>query len=147
MTHEFSEFFASDLSRQEKARRIAEIIVRERGYPWIGLYDVLPDTINLIDCNGELPVYPVYPRHKGLNGRAVVNKSVVMVNDTLNDADYLTTFGKTKSELIIPVLSGKGEVIGTIDGESHSKNAFNDSDIKFLSEFAQRVTELWALQL
>jgi len=42
-----------------------------------------------------------------------------------NDPRYLTAFGNTLSEIIIPVLDEKnGAVVGTIDVESERANAF-----------------------
>jgi putative methionine-R-sulfoxide reductase with GAF domain len=45
-----------------------------------------------------------------------------------NDCRYLTAFGSTLSEVIIPVLDHSPAVIGTIDVESERANAFSDVD-------------------
>jgi putative methionine-R-sulfoxide reductase with GAF domain len=53
-------------------------------------------------------------------------------------------FGKTQSELIIPIVSNDtNEVVGTIDVESHSKNAFQNIDVEFLEDCAETIRPLW----
>jgi putative methionine-R-sulfoxide reductase with GAF domain len=57
-----------------------------------------------------------------------------------SDPRYLTAFGSTFSEIIIPILDPRdSRVIGTIDAESESVsvNAFSDVDRTPLEECAQ----------
>jgi putative methionine-R-sulfoxide reductase with GAF domain len=94
----------------------------------------------LIACNSGDPAFLTFPKEQGLNGRAVKNKKVVVVNDVSQDPRYLTTFGKTQSEIIIRIISRTtNEVIGTIDVESHFKNAFGDNDIEVLTKCATEI--------
>jgi len=52
-------------------------------------------------------------------------RKTVNVGDVVADGRYLTAFGTTKSEIIVPVLDGGGEnVVGTIDVESEKPNRF-----------------------
>jgi putative methionine-R-sulfoxide reductase with GAF domain len=69
------------------------------------LYDVTNKHIKMIACKGKEPAYPIFPINNGLNGRAVSKKEVIVSNDIQNDPDYLTTFGQTQSEIIIPIIS------------------------------------------
>jgi L-methionine (R)-S-oxide reductase len=67
-----------------------------------------------------------------------------MVNDVSIDVRYLTAFGSTRSEIIIPFLpSQDGRVIGTIDVESEHANAFSQRDQDLLTECAQAALPLW----
>lgn len=57
---------------------------------------------------------------------AIAQKQVVNVGDVSADARYLTAFGSTRSEIIVPVLDRKGKtVVGTIDIESDRLHAFD----------------------
>ena len=49
------------------------------------------------------PAFPVFPRTHGLNGAAVVEQRPIVINDVRNDSRYLTTFGTTLAEAIVPV--------------------------------------------
>jgi GAF domain-containing protein len=134
---------SGSLSRNEKARRVAEAIRASRNYRWVGLYDVGSKEIAAIAWTGtEAPVYPQFPVSKGLCGAAVASRVAVVVNDVANDPRYLTTFGSTKSEMIVPVKASVA-VVGLIDVESEKLNAFGDGDQRLLENCAQAVVTLW----
>jgi hypothetical protein len=61
-----------------------------------------------------------------------------------SDPHYLTAFGSTFSEIIIPILNPRDQVVvGTIDVESERANAFSDADRKNLEECARAALALW----
>jgi GAF domain-containing protein len=143
----FIEILKADYPRKEKARLIAERIRTAKGYSWVGLYDVKEKEIALIAFAGRSePVFTSFPKDKGLNGRAVTRKQTVIVNDTGTDEDYLLTFSNTESEIIVPVYNKTGEITGTIDAESESKNAFSKKDAEFLEDCAREIISLWSKQ-
>jgi GAF domain-containing protein len=141
----FTEILKSNNSRGEKARLIADKIRLSRGYPWAGVYDVKENEIKFIACAGRSePLIPSFPIDKGLNGRAVMQRKTVIVNDIDKDEDYLLTFTNTKSEIVVPVFDRTGkQIVGTIDVEGEKTNAFSDDDVKFLEECARKISELW----
>jgi len=145
----FAEIFSSVRSRRERARMIADKIRLAKGYPWAGVYDVTEKEIRMISCAGRSePAIPSFPKDKGLNGRAVMNRQTVVVNDIDKDEDYLLTFRNTKSEIVVPVFSSDGtEVVGTIDVEGEKVNAFNEDDIRFLEDCARKISGLWNKEL
>jgi putative methionine-R-sulfoxide reductase with GAF domain len=60
------------------------------------------------------------------------------------DPRYLTAFGSTLSEIIIPVRDGKtGAVVGTIDVESEQANAFSLEEQGMFEECAKTAQRLW----
>jgi len=68
----------------------------------------------------------------------------VIANDIEKDEDYLLTFTDTKSEIVVPVFDKNSkQIIGTIDVESETINAFGDEDVKFLEDCAKKISELW----
>ena len=89
--------------------------------------------------------FPQFPVTNGLTGSAIRDKKTVVVGDVASDPRYLTAFGSTRSEIIIPVLDKKtGAVIGTIDVESEQANAFSEEDQKRLEHCARIAGPLWA---
>jgi L-methionine (R)-S-oxide reductase len=141
----FTEILKSDQPRKEKARLIAETIRKAKKYSWVGLYDVKESEIEIISFAGRTePAFTSFPRDKGLNGKAVIMKQTIIVNDIKADEDYLLTFTNTESEIIVPVFAGSnGTVTGTIDAESEVKNAFGKEDAGFLEECAKAIRSLW----
>ena len=141
----FAEILKSDNSRSEKARLIADKIRLLKGYPWTGVYEVKENEIKMVSCAGRSePLIPSFPKDKGLNGRAVMQRKTVIVNDIDKDEDYLLTFTNTKSEIVVPVFDRTGkQIVGTIDVEGEKTNAFSDDDVKFLEDCARQISELW----
>jgi len=132
-------------NRVEKARKIAEVIRNFGPYHWVGLYDVGRDEVSIIAYTGpSAPAYPTFPTGRGLTGSAIKEKNTVVVGDVSKDPRYLTAFGSTKSEIIIPILdSRRGMVVGTVDVESERANAFSDTDRKALEDCAIAASSLW----
>jgi L-methionine (R)-S-oxide reductase len=132
-------------NRVEKARKIAGVIRNFGPYRWVGLYDVGRDEVSIIAYTGpSAPAYPTFPIGKGLTGSAIKEKKTVVLGDVTIDPRYLTAFGSTKSEIIIPILdSRRGMVVGTLDVESERTNAFSDTDRKALEDCAIAASSLW----
>ena len=134
--------------RAEKARRLAERIQTLGEYRWVGVYDVGPNRVSIIAWSGpDAPEHRSFPASKGFVGAAIQGKKAVVVGDLRNDLRYLTAFGSTLSEIIVPVLSpGDGRVIGTVDVESDRPSAFSESDQQLIEQCAQAALPLWLLR-
>jgi putative methionine-R-sulfoxide reductase with GAF domain len=70
--------------------------------------------------------------------------AIVNVGKVHEDPRWPTTFGSTRSELIVPVSNPAGQVVGLIDVESDALNAFGQSDEEFLSCCAPILLPLFA---
>jgi putative methionine-R-sulfoxide reductase with GAF domain len=133
--------------RAVKAKRLAELVQKLGEYRWVGIYDVGPETVSIIGWSGPgAPAHPSFPVTKGLTGSAIESKKAVVVGDVRNDPRYLTAFGSTLSEMIVPVLHpGDGRVVGTVDVESERANAFSPRDREMIEQCAQAALPLWLL--
>jgi GAF domain-containing protein len=135
---------ARDDDRESRAREAAEHIRVARGFHWVGLYDVTPSEICVIAWTGTTaPRFPTFPRTQGLNGAAVVEGRPIVINDVRKDPRYLTTFGSTLAEAIVPVRVGEA-IVGTIDVESDRVDAFTADDEHFLEQCATALATLWS---
>jgi L-methionine (R)-S-oxide reductase len=134
--------------RTMKAKRLAEMIQKLGNYRWVGVYDVGPELVSIIACSGPgAPEYPSFSITKGLTGAAIEQRKTIIVGDVRNDSRYLTAFGNTRSEIIVPVLDPSGErVIGTVDVESERADAFSPSDQRMIEQCAQAALPLWLLR-
>jgi GAF domain-containing protein len=129
-------------SRTTKAQRVAELIRTAQGYRWVGLYDVKVDEIRIIGWSGPgEPTHTRFPIQQGLCGAAVHSRAPIVVDDVSKDPRYLTTFGSTRSEMIVPVLAPSGEPVGLIDVESDRLCAFAKEDQAFVERCASRIAE------
>lgn len=147
---------AGGRDRVERAKQLAEAVRSLGNYRWTGVYDVGSELVSIIAYSSAssgahagasgpgAPAYPTFPVTKGLTGSAIREKATVVASDVRSDPRYLTAFGSTLSEIIVPVLDPRsGAVIGTIDVESERANAFSQHDQKLLEECARTAMPLW----
>ena len=108
--------------RQSSLEEVAARIRSSADYRWVGLYDVdyAAGLVRNLTWSGPgAPEHPTFPLTKGLTSAAVAQKQIVNVGDVSTDPRYLTAFGTTRSEIIVPVLNAEANnVVGTIDVES-----------------------------
>jgi putative methionine-R-sulfoxide reductase with GAF domain len=133
--------------RAERAERLAELVRKLGNYRWVGVYDVGAENVSIIAWSGpSAPEYPTFPVTQGLSGAAIRQRKALVVGDVRNDPRYLTAFGDTLSEIIVPVLApGEDRVIGTIDVESEQANAFGPRDQQMVEQCVQAALPLWLL--
>ena len=145
MLRQIAEVLDSSADRTSKARRIAEAVRLAGNYRWVGVYDVGEREIAVIAWSGVgAPAHPRFPATRGLSGHAVSTRRAVVSNDVANDPRYLTAFGSTRSEIIVPVINpGSQRVVGTLDVESEVKGAFTEADRELLEECAGAMARLW----
>ena len=98
---------------------------------------------NVVYSGPSTPEYPTFPIAKGLTGASIRSLSTINVGDVSSDSRYLTAFGSTQSEVIVPIFDPKEKcVVGTIDIESEDRNAF-DAETEHLLECSQQISSLW----
>jgi putative methionine-R-sulfoxide reductase with GAF domain len=94
-----------DGDRERKASSVARAIRQAGAYRWVGLYEVSEEEIvNLAFDGPGVPVHPRFPVTQGLSGAAVASGESVVVGDVSKDPRYLTAFGTTRSEIIVPIV-------------------------------------------
>jgi L-methionine (R)-S-oxide reductase len=133
-------------NRVERLKLAADLLRERGGHRWVGLYDVdvsLGLVRNLVWSGPGAPEYPTFPITSGLTGAAIADRKTVNVDDVCADARYLTAFGSTRSEIIVPVLDESGGVAGTIDIESEKNNAFDAGTQALLEACAAVIQPLW----
>lgn len=131
--------------RERKAAGIAGAIRRAGDYRWAGVYEVTEEEIAILAFDGPgAPAHPRFPATQGLSGSAVASGETVVVGDVREDPRYLTAFGSTRSEIIVPVVDRAGrKVVGTIDVESEQVDAFSEEDRAALERCAVALAELF----
>jgi GAF domain-containing protein len=139
---------ASGGDRAGRAKRLAELIRKLGEYRWVGIYDVGAVNVSIIAWSGpSAPEHPKFPVSKGLTGAAIEQKKTVSAGDVRTYPRYLTAFGSTVSEIIVPILSpADGSVMGTVDVESDHANAFSSRDQQVIEQCAQASLPLWLLR-
>jgi L-methionine (R)-S-oxide reductase len=131
------------LPRDERAQRIADLIRTSTDRRWVGIYEVTPtEVVNLAWSGPAPPAYPHFSADQGLTGAAIKARETVVANDVARDPRYLTALASTGSELIVPVIVGD-EVVGTLDVEDQSTDAFSDDDRRLFERVAGEMGPLY----
>jgi GAF domain-containing protein len=124
-------------------QQIADLIRADGTYRWVGLYrvDYAEGFVRNLAWSGPgAPEYPTFPITKGLTAAAIAGCETINVGDVAADPRYLTAFGSTRSEIIIPIFNReRSQVVGTIDVESEQPNAFNQEIQSQLEACAQAI--------
>lgn len=112
---------------------------------WTGFY---------MRCGAELvvDVYQgpvaclVLPAHKGVCWAAVDGRSTVVVPDVDAFPGHIPCDGRTRSELVVPILEGSGDVMAVLDVDSHRPNRFDDVDRRGYELVVQVLQDGWRAQ-
>jgi L-methionine (R)-S-oxide reductase len=133
--------------RVTSLRQVANLFKTHGSYRWVGLYAVdhaAGLVRNIVWSGPGAPEYPTFPMTKGLTGAAIAGRQIVNIGDVSADPRYLTAFGTTRSEIIVPVFDREGKnVVGTIDIESEEPNAFNADVEELLQACSGVIRALW----
>ncbi len=136
-------------SRSDLLNQVAEFLRRSGNHRWAGLYDVehnSGEVRNVVFNGSGAPQHPTFPIEKGLTGVAIRERRTVNIGDVRSNPFYLTAFGTTRSEIIVPIFDDlRSRVIGTIDVEAESLHAFSEVDQLFLEDCAEILRPLWNL--
>jgi L-methionine (R)-S-oxide reductase len=133
----FAETAKNFVSVQEFCVRI--IADRLSNYNWVGFYMLDPDDENFLvlgPYHGASTEHVRIPVTEGICGAAVAQGETVIVEDVSADLRYLACSLETRSEIVVPIRA-KGRIVGEIDIDSHTINAFGSDDRGFLEECAE----------
>ncbi len=112
------------------------------GYFWAGVYFVKPNADN---SKQELVLGPFQgpvactriAYGKGVCGKAWELKSTIIVEDVDEFPGHIACSALSKSEIVVPVLNTKGEVLLILDIDSEEKANFDETDKIYLEAIAQ----------
>jgi L-methionine (R)-S-oxide reductase len=125
------------------AQRVVELLHDRFGhYDWIGVYWVQGDELVLGPWTGpEATEHVRIPIGVGICGAAAESGRTEIVADVHADPRYLACFAATRSEIVVPIFDG-GSVVGEIDVDGNDRDAFSETDARFLEEVAALLAPL-----
>jgi len=112
-------------------------------YNWVGFYMLDSGDENVLvlgPFRGAPTEHVRIPVTEGVCGAAVAQGETVIVEDVSADPRYLACSLETRSEIVVPI-QANGKIVGEIDIDSHTLNAFGSEDRSFLEECAAVVGE------
>jgi L-methionine (R)-S-oxide reductase len=124
---------------QRAMERVVDILKREMPhYTWVGIYLLEGDELVLGPFVGKPSPHTRIPIGRGICGAAAQERQTIVVDDVNADARYLACSLETKSEIVVPIMSGTC-VLGEIDIDSDRPAAFGPSDRVLLESVASRL--------
>lgn len=112
-------------------------------YDWVGFYFKNGDKqeLKLAEFAGKPTEHIIIPFGKGICGQVALSNENFVVPDVEAQDNYISCGFKVKSEIVIPIFV-KGENIGQIDIDSHTKNPFSKNDELLLEFVCEKVAEI-----
>ena len=112
---------------------------RMADYTWVGIYLCHSNELVLGPFVGKPSPHTRIPLGRGICGAAASEKATVIVDDVNEDPRYLACSAETRSEIVVPILSGGGsnDVLGEIDVDSDRPAAFGPRDKEMLEAIAR----------
>ena len=118
---------------------VSVIAGRLSNYNWVGFYMLDPNDENVLvlgPYRGAQTEHVRIPVTEGICGAAVAQGETVVIDDVSADPRYLACSLETRSEIVVPIRA-RGKIVGEIDIDSHTLNAFGADDRGFLEDCAQ----------
>lgn len=105
------------------------------GYAWVGIYLLDGNELVLGPYRGRPSPHTRIPLGRGICGAAAAEKTTIIVDDVNADPRYLACSAETRSEIVVPIMSG-ANVLGEIDVDSDRAAAFGAQDRTMLETVA-----------
>lgn len=103
---------------------------------WAGFYLIKGGELLLGPFQGK-PACIHIPLGKGVCGTAAVQKETVIVPDVHEFPGHIACDSASRSEIVIPLLDDKNEVLGVLDIDSPFPARFTEEDAKILEQLAR----------
>jgi GAF domain-containing protein len=112
-------------------------------FNWVGIYILNGDMLELGPYLGAASDHTRIPVGKGVCGTAVAENRDQNVPDVSARGNYLSCSLETRSELVVLIRDRSGQILGQIDIDSHTLNAFGEAEVQAVQTIAKELGERW----
>ena len=109
------------------------------GWFWIGFYIVRGDELVLGPFQGSVACYRI-KKGRGVCGTSWQKNATIVVPDVEEFPGHIACSSLSKSEIVVPLRDGKGEVCAVLDIDSDELATFGDKEQEVM-EAAARIVE------
>ncbi len=114
----------------------AALLHETMGWWWTGFYLVNGDTLQLGPFQGPVACYSI-KRGRGVCGTAWEQGHTIVVPDVEEFPGHIACSSLSRSEIVVPLHDGDGNITGVLDIDSKDVAAFDDVDAHWLEIIAQ----------
>ena len=130
---------AARAARPDWLKEVCALLAHtRRHYNWVGIYFLEGNELVLGPYVGAPSPHTRISLDKGICGAAVRERQTVVVPDVNADPRYLACSLETKSEIVVPIET-QGRILGELDIDSHTPDAFGADDRALLEQVARRL--------
>ncbi len=101
------------------------------GFLWIGFYHVIEGELVLGTFQGPIACTRI-KKGKGVCGTSWEKKEIIIVEDVSLYPGHISCSSTSRSEIVIPIIDDKKEVISVLDIDHSELNTFDDIDAYYL---------------
>jgi L-methionine (R)-S-oxide reductase len=107
---------------------ISSLVHHSLGFLWTGFYRVVaPRKLLVGPYQGSLGCLEI-DFGRGVCGTAAETRQAVIVEDVLLHENHITCDPRARSEIVVPVFDGSGELIAVFDVDSDQPGSFSEAD-------------------
>jgi len=107
--------------------------LHDKGVSWVGFYFKVPDVEEMVlgPMRDKAACSPI--GMQGACGKSFLQKEPVVVQNVKDLGEhYIACDPRDQSEIVLPVYSQTGRIMGVLDLDSHEEGAFDYSDVEGL---------------
>lgn len=119
-------------------RTVARVHHQEPTFDWVGVYLVDGDSLVLGPFNGKPTEHERIPLGEGVCGSVAVKGETEVVPDVRARPGHIACDVNTRSEVVAPIFKD-GQVLGVLDVDSNTLDAFGDREVALIQEAAQEI--------
>lgn len=112
-------------------------------FNWVGIYVLNGDVLELGPYIGAATDHTRIKVGVGVCGTAVATNQDMNVPDVSQLSNYLSCSIETVSELVVLIRNPEGRVLGQIDIDSHTVNAFGAAEEAAVKQVADELGRRW----
>jgi len=110
-------------------------------FDWTGFYRVTaPELLTVGPYQGGHGCLRI-PFSQGICGRAARSKQTVIIDDVNSHSDHIACAISTQSEIVVPLLDQKDNLIAVLDVDSDSPAVFDDVDKQYLEQICEKISQ------
>ena len=111
-------------------------------YDWVGIYLLNGDHLVLHNFIGKPTEHVRIPVGRGVCGTAVAEKRDINVGDVRELDNYIACSVDTRSEVVVLIEADDDRILGQIDIDSDTVEAFDENDLRELRVVADTLGEI-----
>jgi L-methionine (R)-S-oxide reductase len=112
-------------------------------FNWVGIYVLKGNFLELGPFMGAESEHTRIRVGQGVCGTAVAEDADQNISDVRALDNYLACSLETRSELVVLIRDTKGKILGQIDIDSHTPNAFGPAEEEAVKKVADELGVLW----